>query len=181
MNRKSSLEGEAIAARVSEAFSVISADFNSDGIPDLAAITPGPELLVLLGVDGARYRRSFRCRLDDHARGLLAADLDGDGILDLAVDRPHARGFNLFRGLGDGTFARPSSMASRTPTTWSLTPREQEVARLAATGYTCVEIARALGISRRTAETHVAAIRSKLDLKSKRELVQRATSSPSGG
>ena len=167
-------EGESHAALVTDAFGVISADLNRDGIPDLAVITPGRELLVLLGVEGGLYRQTFRCRLDGQARDLYAADLDGDGILDLAVGRPRARGFNLFRGLGDGTFARPRGLASPRPTTWSLTPREQDVARLAASGYTCAEIARALRISRRTAETHIAAIRSKLELKSKRELVQLA-------
>jgi DNA-binding CsgD family transcriptional regulator len=173
-----SIGSEAGAAPVTEAFGVISADFNKDGIADLAVITPGAELLVLLGVDAARYRRSFRCRLDGQGRALYAADLDGDGILDLAVTRPAGRGFNVLRGQGDGTFAKPAGVASPRPTTWSLTRREHEVARLAGAGYTCAEIARTLGIGRRTAETHVQAIRSKLEVKHKRELVQLVMSPP---
>jgi DNA-binding CsgD family transcriptional regulator len=159
---------------MTDASGVISADFNRDGIADFAVITPGAELLVLLGMDSGLYRRSFRCRVDSPAQGLHAADLDGDGILDLAVIRPDRQGFKLLRGHGDGTFARSDGLVSARPTTWSLTPREQEVARLAAGGYTCAEIARVLGISRRTAETHIEAIRSKLELNHKRELVQLA-------
>lgn len=160
------------AARVTEALGVISADFNRDGLADLAVITPGAEVLVLLAVEAGLYRRSFRCLLDGQARGLYAADIDGDGILDLAITHPGGGGFNLLRGHGDGTFAAPAAEVATRPTTWSLTPREREVARLAADGYTCGEIARRLGISRRTAETHIEAIRSKLEVKHKRELVR---------
>jgi DNA-binding CsgD family transcriptional regulator len=163
---------------MADAIGVISADFNRDGIADLAVITPGAELLVLLGVDSGLYRRSFRCRVDGQAQCLHAADLDGDGILDLAVACPDRQGFNLLRGHGDGTFAMPDGAVSARPTMWSLTPREQEVARFAAGGYTCKEIARVLGISRRTAETHIEAIRSKLELNHKRELVQLAKAPP---
>jgi DNA-binding CsgD family transcriptional regulator len=163
---------------VADTFGVISADFNRDGIADLAVITPGAELLVLLGLHSGLYRRSFRCRVDGRAQGMHAADLDGDGILDLAVACPDRQGFNLLHGRGDGTFATPDGVIPARPTTWSLTPREQEVARLAGIGHTCAEIARVLGISRRTAETHIEAIRSKLELNHKRELVQLGKAPP---
>jgi DNA-binding CsgD family transcriptional regulator len=156
------------APEIAGASNVIGADFNRDGMADLAVITPEAELIVLLGADAGLYRQSFRCWLDGQARGLYATDLDGDGMLDLAVD---GRGFSLLRGNGDGTFSRTASRVSTQSPTWSLTPRELEVARLAAGGYTCAEIAVKLGISRRTAEFHVGAIRSKLELKHKRELV----------
>jgi DNA-binding CsgD family transcriptional regulator len=156
------------------ASNVVGVDFNRDGIVDLALITPDAELIVLLSAEERLYRQSFRCRLDIQAQGLYAADLDGDGTLDLAVAHTGGRGFSVLHGHGDGTFSPPSSpVASKSPT-WSLTSRELEVARLAAGGYTCTEIADKLGISRRTAETHVGAIRSKLELKHKRELVNLA-------
>jgi DNA-binding CsgD family transcriptional regulator len=59
-------------------------------------------------------------------------------------------------------------------TTWSLTSREFEIACLAAEGFTCREIRRRLGINRLTAESHVEAIRSKLEMKHKRDLVSLA-------
>jgi two-component system response regulator NreC len=54
----------------------------------------------------------------------------------------------------------------------TLTPREEEVCRLLAYGHTNLEIAGKLGISDRTVETHRANIMSKLDLKSRAELVR---------
>jgi len=150
---------------------VISADFNGDGITDLAMLIPGAELIVLLGAEAGLYRQSYRLGLDGDAQGLYAADLNGDGKLDLAVLYAAGRRVSCFHGMGDGRFS-PIRGASRVqPTTWSLTPRELQVACLAASGHTCSEIAVELGNSRRTIETHVKAIRSKLDLKHKRQLV----------
>lgn len=171
MERRDLSGRETHAPPLTSAFGVITADFNRDGVADLAVITPGAELLVLLGAKGGLYRRSFQCRLGGQAGGLSAADLDGDGMLDIAIAYRDHGGFSLLRGKGDGTFSPTGHAVGTQPTTWSLTPRENEVARLAAAGYTCKEIARTLGISRRTAETHVGAIRSKLELKHKRELV----------
>lgn len=56
----------------------------------------------------------------------------------------------------------------------SLTPREKDVAELAARGYTAAEIADQLFIGRRTVESHLANIYPKLGVSSKRELVIRA-------
>ena len=71
-------------------FNVAGADFNRDGLLDLALLTPDSELIVLLQAGEGSYRQSFRYRLDTHAQTLFAADIDGDGTLDLAV--AHARG-----------------------------------------------------------------------------------------
>jgi DNA-binding NarL/FixJ family response regulator len=54
----------------------------------------------------------------------------------------------------------------------SLTPREQEICALLAYGYTNTEVAEKLHISDRTVETHRTNIMSKLDLKSRAELVR---------
>ncbi|HEV8625794.1 MAG TPA: AAA family ATPase [Acidimicrobiia bacterium] len=56
----------------------------------------------------------------------------------------------------------------------TLTPREHDVARLAARGHTAPEIAGSLVIGTRTVETHLVRIYAKLGVGSKRELVQRA-------
>lgn len=53
-----------------------------------------------------------------------------------------------------------------------LTPREQEVCALLATGHTNVEISQRLAISERTVETHRAHIMTKLDLDSRAALVR---------
>ena len=53
-----------------------------------------------------------------------------------------------------------------------LTGREREVCSYLASGHTNAEVADALGISKRTVETHRAAIMSKIGLRSRAELVQ---------
>lgn len=53
---------------------------------------------------------------------------------------------------------------------WELSPREREVARLAARGCTSPEIAQALVVSPRTVESHVASAMRKLGVASRREL-----------
>jgi DNA-binding CsgD family transcriptional regulator len=168
-----SVMGDKRAVPSTQVVGVVSADFNRDGIADLAVITPGVELVVLLGAEEGSYRRSFRYRLDAEAQALHAADFDGDGIVDLAVARAGGDGLIFLYGKGDGTFASLDRVVKVRSTAWSLTPREQHIARLASAGYTCREIAGILGVSRRTVETHVAAIRSKLELKHKRDLVRR--------
>ena len=59
----------------------------------------------------------------------------------------------------------------------SLTAREQQVARLAAQGYTAREIGLELHIGRRTVETHLVNAYDKLGVRSKRELMRSVRSS----
>lgn len=56
----------------------------------------------------------------------------------------------------------------------ALSRREREVAMLAARGETAGEIADRLSISERTVETHLTSIYSKLDVRSKSDLIRRA-------
>jgi DNA-binding CsgD family transcriptional regulator/tetratricopeptide (TPR) repeat protein len=71
-----------------------------------------------------------------------------------------------------GSTGRRAAAAALGPE--SLTRREREVARLAATGMTAKEIAQALFVGKRTVETHLASIYAKLDVDSKVQLVRRA-------
>lgn len=57
----------------------------------------------------------------------------------------------------------------------SLTPRELEVARLAAQGYTAAEIGDQLHIGNRTVESHLASTYSKLRIQSRRQLIRMAS------
>ncbi|MGH9294484.1 MAG: response regulator [Acidimicrobiales bacterium] len=56
-----------------------------------------------------------------------------------------------------------------------LTPREQEVLRLIARGYTYKELARELSISTKTVESHVSAVLRKLQLSTRHQLTRWAT------
>jgi len=71
---------------------------------------------------------------------------------------------------GLGYRGRLAAVAGRGPA--SLTPREADVARLAARGHTAAEIGRQLFIGTRTVETHLAHACAKLGCHGKRELVR---------
>jgi len=71
---------------------------------------------------------------------------------------------------GLGYRGRRAAVAGRGPA--ALTPRERDVARLAAHGHTAAEIGRQLFIGTRTVETHLAHACAKLGCRSKRELVR---------
>ena len=58
----------------------------------------------------------------------------------------------------------------------ALTPREREVLRLIARGYTYREAAQELVLSERTIETHVSSVLRKLQLSNRRELARWASS-----
>ena len=112
---------------------------------------------------------------------VIHADLDGDGTLDIALLDPAAG--RVLVWLGDdrtgytasgGTPARVEGPVER------LTRRETEVAALIAAGYTDGEIARMLGIGRRTAETHASRVLGKLELRSRRELIKRTVAAGAG-
>ena len=73
------------------------------------------------------------------------------------VSPPVAAGLEVLRRTADGGV---------------LSPREVEILRLIALGYTSAEIAAKLHLSRRTVETHRARIFQKLELKTRAELVR---------
>jgi DNA-binding NarL/FixJ family response regulator len=89
---------------------------------------------------------------------------DGD-----AVFSPRLAGFVLDAFSGDP----PTTIAD--PQLDQLSPREREVMRLIARGYTYKEIARRLSLSVKTVESHVSAVLRKLQLSSRHELTRWAT------
>jgi DNA-binding CsgD family transcriptional regulator len=71
-----------------------------------------------------------------------------------------------------GSAGRRAAAAALGP--GSLTRRETEVARLAATGISAKEIAQLLFVGERTVESHLASVYAKLGVDSKLQLVRRA-------
>ena len=67
------------------------------------------------------------------------------------------------------------SPAAVDPELDQLTPREREVLRLIARGYSYKEVARDLGISTKTVETHVSSVLRKLQLSSRHQLARWAS------
>jgi len=112
---------------------------------------------------GARGYVTKTISSDDLAAAVLRVR-DGD-----AVFSPRLAGFVLDAFAGEV----PPSVAD--PEMEQLTPREREVMRLIARGYTYKEIARRLSLSIKTVETHVSAVLRKLQLSSRHELTRWAT------
>jgi DNA-binding NarL/FixJ family response regulator len=113
---------------------------------------------------GARGYVTKTISSDDLAAAITRVR-DGD-----AVFSPRLAGFVLDAFAGDApapTFSDPEMD--------QLSPREREVMRLIARGYTYKEIARRLSLSVKTVETHVSAVLRKLQLSSRHELTRWAT------
>jgi DNA-binding NarL/FixJ family response regulator len=105
------------------------------------------------------------------ARGYVTKTIDADALVDAirrisegdAVFSPRLAGFVLDAFSGH-------LPATSDPELDQLTPREQEVMRLIARGYTYREVATSLHLSVKTIETHVSAVLRKLQLSSRHEL-----------
>jgi len=109
------------------------------------------------------------------ARGYVTKSISGDDLVDAivrvrdgdAVFSPRLAGFVL-DAFATGTVEAAGPEDSDDLD--QLTPREREVLRHLARGYTYKEIARRLSISVKTVETHASAVLRKLQLSSRNEL-----------
>lgn len=105
------------------------------------------------------------------ARGYVTKTIDADELIDAirrvhdgdAVFSPRLAGFVL--DAFSGHLPAPVD-----PELDQLTPREQEVMRLIARGYTYKEVAGRIHLSVKTVETHVSAVLRKLQLSNRHEL-----------
>jgi hypothetical protein len=91
---------------------VVVGDFNGDNIPDLVVATDGTDIngfqpgsiQIMLGNGDGSFRQGSL--YVDFARPAAAADFNGDGKLDLAVNGAGVQ-FQVLIGNGDGTFQAP--------------------------------------------------------------------------
>ncbi|HKH87878.1 MAG TPA: response regulator transcription factor [Acidimicrobiales bacterium] len=112
------------------------------------------------------------------ARGYVTKTISGPELIDAiervsggdAVFSPRLAGFVL-----DAFAAMPEDQPALDPELDQLTPREREVLRLIARGYTYKELAQELFISTKTVETHVSSVLHKLQLSSRHQLTKWAT------
>jgi DNA-binding NarL/FixJ family response regulator len=112
------------------------------------------------------------------ARGYVTKTISGDDLADAivrvaagdAVFSPRLAGFVLDAFTGD----RPVETQHQADLD-VLTPREREVLRMIARGYTYRETATELFVSIKTVETHVSSVLRKLQLSNRRELTQWAS------
>ncbi len=82
----------------------IAADFNHDGIMDLAAAdAPNDQVVVMLGNGDGTFQSPVPYTVGRGPSTLIAADFDNDGKLDIAVGDSDG-GIYVLQGNGDGSF-----------------------------------------------------------------------------
>lgn len=84
---------------------VVAADFNKDGILDLAVLNNIGSVSILLGNGNGTFRTHVDYSTGSFPNGnLVVADLNGDGNLDLAMANGGSNNVSVLLGKGDGTF-----------------------------------------------------------------------------
>jgi DNA-binding NarL/FixJ family response regulator len=115
------------------------------------------------------------------ARGYVTKTISGEDLLRAvytvaagdAVFSPRLAGFVLDAFAGGGASERAATGVD--PDLDQLSPRERQVLRFIARGYTYKEVARDLVISVKTVESHVSSVLRKLQLSTRHELTKWAT------
>ncbi|MCU1355206.1 MAG: two component transcriptional regulator, LuxR family [Acidimicrobiales bacterium] len=167
---------EAIAGITTTAPDVVLLDVHLPGgggqavIGPAVAVHPDAQFLALSVSDAAE---DVIAVIRAGARGYVTKTIDRAGLVDAiarvaagdAVFSPRLAGFVLDAFAGEAPVVVD-------PEFDSLTPRERDVLRLIARGYTYKELARRLMISPKTVETHVSSVLRKLQLSSRHELTR---------
>ena len=86
-------------------------DFNGDGNLDVAisGYLPIHEVIILLGNGDGTFRMGSTYSVGVQIEQIVAADLRGNGILDLVVGESLSQNLYVLLGNGDGTFQSPVS------------------------------------------------------------------------
>jgi hypothetical protein len=91
---------------------VVVGDFNSDGIPDLAAVDLVGGVEILLGNGDGTFQAAVSYPAGTRPYSLAVGDFNRDGKLDLAVADASNNTVNILLGNGDGSFQAPSNFAA---------------------------------------------------------------------
>jgi DNA-binding NarL/FixJ family response regulator len=144
-------------------------------VSELAPVLPQTRFLALSASDAPE---DVIAVIRAGARGYVTKTISGSELVDAirqvaagdAVFSPRLAGFVLdaFATQPGGSEPAPSF----DPELDQLTPREREVLRLIARGYTYKEIARDLFISAKTVESHVSSVLRKLQLSTRHQLTR---------
>ena len=96
----------------SSPYAVVAADFNRDGIPDLAVANGDDDnVSILFGNGDGTFAGAMKYAAHDYPDGLAVGDFNGDGMLDLAVVNDYSDDVSILLGHGDGTFGAATHFA----------------------------------------------------------------------
>ena len=133
-------------------------------------VAPGCEILVFTGEeDGKLIHDVFASGARSY---ILKSDISNHLIA--AIEALAQRKHYFTSQISEVVFARHLNPGGAAPGRDELTPREREIVQLLSEGKSNKEVAATLGISIKTAETHRAAIMSKLRMNSFADLVRYA-------
>ena len=90
------------------------ADFNGDGVLDMAVTSQGDyadqgAVSIIIGKKGGGFNAPVRYGTGEYLRGAVVGDFNGDGKLDFILPRYDDMDFVVFLGNGDGTFRQGAS------------------------------------------------------------------------
>jgi DNA-binding NarL/FixJ family response regulator len=151
------------------------------GLAVLAGVTPHHPAVQFLALSVSDAPEDVIAVIRAGARGYVTKTISGPELLAAvarvaagdAVFSPRLAGFVLDAFAGEG--AGPGPSPGIDPELDQLSPREREVLRLIARGYTYKEVARDLTISAKTVESHVSSVLRKLQLSTRHQLTKWAT------
>lgn len=97
--------------------SLITGDFNGDGILDLARTDPGTlTVRTMLGLGDGSFAPEVS-HTASLATGIATGDLNGDGVLDLVTSNFFSTSLSVLLGVGNGSFAPPAYYTTGVSTT----------------------------------------------------------------
>jgi len=152
---------------------------DEDGVETIRAIRGagfGGRIVVLTGrTSGASVLAAVRAGIDGYLEKASSLRSIGSSILRVSMgERLIDPELEQAAAVELGRFARTVRQSSEVA--GSLTPRELEVLRFIGQGLTMTSMAKRLGISPRTVESHVAKLYRKLGVRSRVQVVARAVS-----
>ncbi len=93
---------------------VVAADFNGDGIQDLAVATGNNSVSILLGKGDGTFPTHVQYSVPGNPVAIIAADFNGDGKIDLITADQFQSQISVLLGNGDGTFQAHKEYATGT-------------------------------------------------------------------
>ena len=100
---------------VANATAAVVADFNRDGIPDVAAASADDNAAaVMIASSSAKFRSAVTYNVGSAPAAIASADFDSDGYIDLVTANASSNNVSVLLGRGNGTFGAAASFPTGT-------------------------------------------------------------------